>query len=114
MPPARKKRRGVYVCVCVFVCVLRTCVKLYSCKFVFTESDATTVKVSRQDSASSSVPPTPSPVEKTAPPTITRPDYAAGLGPDTTSTPYGDQQQTSSAVSQPTPITPITPSMMNS
>ena len=96
-------------------CVLwRMCVKIYSHKFVFTESDATTVKVSRQDSASSSVPPTPSPVEKTAPPTITRPDYAAGLGPDTTSTPYGDQQPTSSAVSQPTPITPITPSMMNS
>ena len=78
--------------------------------FYLTESDATTIKISRQDSVSS-VPPTPSPVEKTAPPTVTKPDYAAGLGPDTSSTPYGDQQ-TSSAVSQTTPSTPITPSTL--
>ena len=63
-------------------------------------------KISRQDSVSSVPPATPSPVEKTAPPIITRPDYAAGLGPlssDTGSTLYGDHPITSS---HPPPTTP--------
>lgn len=63
-------------------------------------------RISRQDSVSSVPPATPSPVEKTAPPTITRPDYAAGLGPlfsDTGSTSYSDHQFTSA---HPPPTTP--------
>lgn len=63
-------------------------------------------RISRQDSVSSVPPATPSPVEKTAPPTITRPDYAAGLGPlfsDTGSTSYSDHQITSA---HPPPTTP--------
>ena len=70
------------------------------------ESEAGVAKISRQDSVSSVPPATPSPVEKTAPPTIIRPDYAAGLGPlssDTGSTLYGDQHISSS---QPPPTTP--------
>lgn len=63
-------------------------------------------RISRQDSVSSVPPATPSPVEKTAPPTIARPDYAAGLGPlssDTGSTLYGDHNISSS---HPPPTTP--------
>lgn len=77
-------------------------------QYYFTaESEVGVAKITRQDSVSS-VPPTPSPVEKTAPPTITRPDYAAGLGPlssDTGSTLYGDHHISSA---QPPPTTPST------
>jgi len=95
MPPtARKKRRGVL-----------TLFKFELLYFFTTESEVGVARVSRQDSVSSVPPATPSPVEKTAPPTITRPDYAAGLGPlssDTGSTLYGDHISSS----QPPPTTP--------
>ena len=72
------------------------------------ESEAGGARISRQDSVSSVPPATPSPVEKTVPPTMTRPDYAAGLGPlssDTGSTLYGDHHI---STSQPPPTTPST------
>lgn len=76
------------------------------------ESEAGVARISRQDSVSSVPPATPSPVEKTAPPTIARPDYAAGLGPlssDTGSTLYGDHNISSSHPPPTTPILPATP-----
>lgn len=74
-----------------------------------TESEVGVARTSRQDSVSSVPLATPSPVEKITPPIITRPDYAAGLGPlssDTGSTLYGDHHHISS--SQPPPTTPST------